>query len=301
MSDLASSGSPTLLVGTDFSPASAVAFAWAQAIARAHHAAIDLVHALSLPLPAGEMVSLTPEFLDEVERAAWRKLEEIREKVDPKDCAVRLRLAPGQPSQVLLDFAHSLAPELIVLGTRGLTGLRRFLLGSTTERVVQHSPVPVLAVHPENRQPEKSLRTIVVPTDFSADAERAIATALRLLSPVSEARLILLHIYNLPIEYTAYGPIPLSASYLRDVGAQAVAHLDEVAASLARPGLAIEPFVREGYPPEVITAEAERQGADLIAMGTRGRSGLPHLLLGSTAERVVQTAGCPVLTVRRGG
>ena len=61
----------------------------------------------------------------------------------------------------------------------------------------------------------------------------------------------------------------------------------------------METVAREGDPAHAIAEEAEKRGADLIAMGTRGRSGLRHLLMGSTAERVVEFAPCPVMTLRR--
>ncbi len=67
----------------------------------------------------------------------------------------------------------------------------------------------------------------------------------------------------------------------------------------ARAGLRVETIAQEGYPPLVIEEAAREANADLIAMGTHGRSGLRHLLLGSTAQRVVQHAPCPVLTVRK--
>ncbi|HEV7518486.1 MAG TPA: universal stress protein [Thermoanaerobaculia bacterium] len=289
----------TILAATDFSAPADVALAWAQSIARSHGASVELVHALDLPLVAAETVAPPVELLDAIEQAAKRRLAETVVRIRNGGCPIEARLAFGPPSQVVLDLARELAPDLIVLGTRGLTGLRHLLLGSTTERVVRRAEAPVLSVHPENGPPERSLRTILVPTDLSEDADLATAAALRLLACEPDARLVLLHVYNLPIEYTAYGPIPLSLSYLEEAGAQAQARLEEKAAALRRTGLAVETRVREGYPPEVIAAEAERCGADLIAMGTRGRSGLGHLLLGSVAERVVQTAGRPVLTVRR--
>jgi len=289
----------TILTATDFSADAENALAWAQAIARAHGATVELVHALSLPLLAPEMAAPTAELLDEIERAAERKLQETVDQVRQGGCAINARLLPGQPSQVILELARELAPDLIVLGTRGLTGLRHALLGSTTARVVQHAAAPVLSVHRQNRAPQQPIRTILAPTDFSADADLACAVARRLLACAADARLLLLHVYNLPIEYTAYGPIPLSISYLEEAGAKAQARLEEEAEALRETGLTVETAVREGYPPEVIAAEAERCGADLVAMGTRGRSGFGHFFLGSTAERVVQTASCPVLTVRR--
>lgn len=298
MADATPGNLRTVLAATDFSAAADNALAWAEGIARAHGATLELVHALNLPLVAAETVAPTAEFLSEVEDAAKRRLTETVAQLKGRGCNVHARLSAGQPSQVILDLAHGLSPDLIVLGTRGLTGFQHFLLGSTTERVVQHAACPVLSVHPDNR-PGGALRTILVPTDFSEDADLAAAAAQRLLACEPDARLILVNVYNLPIEYTAYGPIPLALNYLEDVGAEASARLDEKAAALRRAGLSVDSVIREGYAPEVIAAEAEHCQADLIAMGTRGLSGLRHLFLGSTAERVVQTANRPVLTVRR--
>ena len=74
--------------------------------------------------------------------------------------------------------------------------------------------------------------------------------------------------------------------------------LSAVAKDLRDAGIQVEEVTREGYPATVIEEEAVRQEADLIVIGTRGLSGIKHLLLGSIAERVVQKAPCPVLTVR---
>jgi nucleotide-binding universal stress UspA family protein len=189
---------------------------------------------------------------------------------------------------------------MIALGTRGLSGLKNLLLGSTAQRVVHGAPCPVLTVHPEDLGRHRVIRSILVPTDFSDDAERAIHAALRLLAPLEQdAQLTLIHAFNLPIEYTAYGPIPTSIHFLRDTGLEAERRLQEMTEGLAREGLTVDWVAREGDPASVVAAEAEARGVDLIAMGTHGRSALSHLLLGSTTERVVQNALCPVLTVRR--
>jgi nucleotide-binding universal stress UspA family protein len=178
--------------------------------------------------------------------------------------------------------------------------LNHVLLGSTAQRAIQGSACPVLSVHPGDLDRHRPIRSILVPTDFSDDAERAIHTALQLLAPLEqEARLTLIHAFNLPIEYTAYGPIPTSIHFLRDTGLEAERRLQEKAEALEREGLTVDWVAREGDPAAVIAHEAEARNADLIAIGTHGRSGLMHLLLGSTAERVVQHAPCPVMTVRR--
>ena len=159
----------------------------------------------------------------------------------------------------------------------------------------------MLTVHPDDAGRHRPLRTVLVPSDFSEDARRASESA-RAVLPLSDGvRLVLLHAYNLPIEYTAYGPIPTSIHYLEDLGAAAEDRLEETALELQARGYEVETVLREGFPPEVIAEEAGRRNADLIAMGTHGRSSLGQLLLGSTAERVVQRAPCPVLTLRREG
>jgi nucleotide-binding universal stress UspA family protein len=297
--------SPRILVGTDFSPTAAVAVDWAVELARQQGARVELVHAVTVPPSVPEYVSPSaiapgPLFDAEVRRAALGRLEKEAASLRERGIEVDTWLALGTPSMVICDRAAETGAVAIVVGTRGLTGIRHLLLGSTAERVVQKAPCPVLSVHPEDLR--RPLRTILIPTDFSEDAERAIHTAQQLLAPLgplsSETRLILLHAFNLPIEYTAYGPIPTSVNYLQDTGLDAERRLQELTDRLAAEGLSVDWVAREGDPSVVIVEEAQSRQADLIAMGTHGRSGLRHLLLGSTAERVVQHAACPVMTVR---
>jgi nucleotide-binding universal stress UspA family protein len=292
---------PTILVATDFSPTAEVALAWAVELAAQHGAEIELLHAVTFPPSVPDLAPTPgPEFLAQVEEAARTRLEETAARLRGQGVTVGSHLALGTPSRVIVDRAAAIRALLIVLGTRGLTGWRHLLLGSTAERVVQGAATPVLAVHPGDQSRHRPVRAILVPTDFSADAERAIETARRLLAPIeSGARLILLHAYNLPVEYTAYGPVPTSLRYLEDSGLDAERRLFELSQKIEQAGLAVETVAREGDPAQVVVDEAAAREVDLIAMGTRGLSGLKHLLLGSTADRVVQLAHCPVLTVRR--
>jgi len=295
-----------ILVATDFSPTAAVAVEWAVELARQQGARVELVHAVTVPPSVPEYVSPGgiapgPLFDEEVRRAALGRLEReatsLRDRIGDNGIEVDIWLALGTPSVVISDRAAEISALAIVIGTRGLTGLRHLLLGSTTERVVQKAPCPVLAIHPEDHP--RTVRSILVPTDFSEDAERAIHAARKLLAPLAEdARLILLHSFNLPIEYTAYGPIPTSVHYLQDTGLEAERRLEELAEQLSGEGLSVDWVAREGDPSLMIVEEAESRQVDLIAMGTHGRSGLRHLFLGSTAERAVQHAKCPVMTVR---
>lgn len=289
-----------ILVATDFSTTAAAGLAWAQEIARDHGAAIRLVHALLLPNAMTDFLPSPPDLTEELRVAANRRLEETVSEVRAAGLEATGEVRLGLASEAIVEATRETRPDLVVVGTRGHSGLRHLLLGSTAERVVQRAPAPVLTVHPGDADHHRRIRTILLPTDFSTDAENAAETALDLLAGVTEpARLILLHAYHLPYEYTVYGTIPTSFDYRQDVGGASAARLEEVAEPLRSKGLSVETRSCEGYPPEVIVAEAESLGADLISMGTHGRSGLAHLVMGSTAERVVQHAPCPVLTVRR--
>jgi len=288
----------TILAATDFSSTAKAGVDWAIELAVTHGARINLVHALLVPSRATDFVPSPPDFTEALQEAASGKLNEIADMVREKGVEVSSELKLGVPSQVVLETAVQQDADLIVIGTRGLSGFRHLLLGSTAERVVQHAHCPVLTVHPGDADKHRPLDTILVPTDFSKDAETAYSAALSLLGKQSTTRVVLLHVYHLPYEYTAYGTIPTSLDYFKDVEGAAEDRLITLADELRQQGFQVETLAREGFPPEVILSEAEAAGADLITMGTHGRTGLAHLVLGSTAERVVQRADCPVLTVR---
>jgi nucleotide-binding universal stress UspA family protein len=109
---------------------------------------------------------------------------------------------------------------------------------------------------------------------------------------------VLIHAYHLPVDFQQLEGAYLPPDFWTQVKTDASQNLERYATRLRERGLDVETSIREGYPATVIEDEAAAQNADMIVIGTRGRSGLKHLLLGSIAERVVQKAPCPVLTVR---
>jgi nucleotide-binding universal stress UspA family protein len=289
-----------LLAATDFSETAAAGLDWAVDLASRHEARVDLVHALQLPGPTTDFIVSPPDWSEALQAAALRRLEEETARVRDRGVGITTHLRLGAAAPAILETADELAVDLVVLGTRGLTGLRHLLLGSTAQRVVQQSARPVFCVHPGDARRHRALRRVLVPTDFSHDADQAARAVRRLLPAGGEApRLILLHVYHLPVEFTAYGTVPTSLSWMDDIGVEIESRLEALAADLRQEGLEVEIAAREGYPPEAIVEEAAKREVDLVAMGTHGRSGLRHLLLGSTAERVAALAPCPVLTVRR--
>jgi nucleotide-binding universal stress UspA family protein len=144
------------------------------------------------------------------------------------------------------------------------------------------------------------VRRILVPIDFSESAPSILEWAAH-LAEEHGSRILLLHAYHLPVEFQQLEGAYLPPDFWANVKTEAEQSLARYAADLEARGLQVERIVREGYPAAVIVDEATAQQADLIVIGTHGLSGLKHMLLGSIAERVVQKAPCPVLTVKAAG
>ena len=142
-----------------------------------------------------------------------------------------------------------------------------------------------------------NIQRILVPVDFSEHATPMIEWAVH-LAKEHGSTVLLLHVYHLPVEFQqlegAYLPPDFWSNVKNEAEQQLARHADEI----RQRGLPVEAIVREGYPATVIVDEADARSADLIVIGTHGHTGLKHLLLGSIAERVVQKAPCPVLTVK---
>lgn len=293
----------TVVAATDFSEPAEVGLAWAAQAARTHGARLLVVHAVAPPMPVADFAAPPLTIDEELRDAAEKRLHALLEAEPLAGLGAEAVLRDGPPAQAVLDVADERGADLVVVGTRGLTGFRHMLLGSTAERIVQRAKMPVLSVHPGDPQPTHPPRTILVPTDFSEDAGAALASARECLALAGAGtRVILLHVYHVPAEYRSYGPSSTFVKLSEDLSRRFCERLDELAGPLREPQEAdheVEVECVQGIPAEVIVRRAEELGADLIAMGTHGRSGMAHLLLGSTAERVVQHAKCPVLTVRR--
>lgn len=138
---------------------------------------------------------------------------------------------------------------------------------------------------------------ILVPIDFSPDADRALDYAMA-LAGVLQARLTLLHVIApLPLVGAEMNGTAL-ATYLDELEAQNTQTMAAYRDRVTHTGLPCDVAVVLGAPYQVIIDTAHSKQVDLIVMGTHGRTGLRHLFLGSVAERVVQLAPCAVLVVR---
>ena len=137
-----------------------------------------------------------------------------------------------------------------------------------------------------------NIQHILVPLDFSSDAEQALEVAVELAQPF-QARLTLIHVIYIPVTTE----VNLS-SYFVEMKAGAQLGMDTYRKRVEEAGRPVDTVVVCGTPFREIVETAKTKDVDLIVMGTHGRTGMQHLLIGSVAERVVRLAPCPVLVTR---
>lgn len=144
-----------------------------------------------------------------------------------------------------------------------------------------------------------NVKTILVPTDFSPDAEKALSTATE-LAKLFGARIVVVHAYHvdIPMVSPMAGGYALPQGFYEELRAQANAQVEKLVQEVAAAGVNATGIALLEPASVAIVTQAESLPADLIVMGTRGLTGLKHAVLGSVAERAVRTAPCPVLTVK---
>jgi nucleotide-binding universal stress UspA family protein len=286
-----------LVVPVDFSEHAEAALDAALALAKTSKATVHLVHAYEIPLgtipPYG--VEVPQALLIGVRDAAARRLEKAADKVRASGVACEAHLSHGPTATTIAETAKQLGADLIVMGTRGLTGLKHVLLGSVAERVVRTAPCPVLTLKSDGAAFTRPQR-ILVPTDFSEQARPALDLAIE-LAREHGASIHVLHAYELPTSVTmAYG-IAVPQSVWDGVQEAAAKELAKVVERVKSAGVPVTSQLVTAPAADSIADAATAQRSDVIVMATRGLTGVKHVLLGSVAERTLRIAPCPVLTV----
>lgn len=204
----------------------------------------------------------------------------------------------GRPADALLDWIDRHRPDLVIVGNRGVSPFERALLGSVSGELVDGSPVPVLVA----RRP--TIERVVVAVDGSDIGAEALA-AVRHWPFLAFADMRTLSVVAgptsrwpgaiVPDMETATADQPGTTDAIREHEAIAT----DAAVGLETAGFRVKPEVLSGSPAHAIVAFASEWDADLVILGSHGRTGLVRLLLGSVARNVLHHAGCSVLIVRR--
>jgi len=281
----------SILCPIDFSEFSVKAYDYAQSLAW-HYKSELLVQRVRYSFPAFYIDASYKEIRRKLRTDALQKLREsakrlTRTKVQPQ-CVVHegCRLSESSLySDRILSFAKAQAVNLIVMGTHGLGGVDRLMLGSVTEKVLRKARCPVLVVRkpahdfvsPGEKADPINIKKIVLCMDFSKHAQRALNHALSIAKQY-DAELTLLHVLEHP---------PGSAD-IQSTTAKATEQLRESVPPRALKPSLVKFLVRIGKPYQQIIDVAMEAQTDLVIMGVRGRSSLNSALFGSTTYRVIQ-------------
>lgn len=283
-----------VLLPTDHSAGALAAVRRAALLPLAPRARIQLLHVLPPDLERNARRRAEDDARVRIAMAAAllrRRLRSARRL----DVAVDLEVVRGSPFVEIVRRSRGMRADLVVMGRHGRRPLRDLFIGSTAERVVRKGDVPVLVVAGAPRGP---YRRPLVATDCEDSFARTCETALRVLGPRA-GPVALLHSFQVPFESRfGQGFSRESAAWQASCREEAGARLERAIRDWGEAGARFVPLVRKGDPRRTILAEAERRRADLVALGTHGRSGIAHALLGSVAEWVIRSARVDVLVAR---
>jgi nucleotide-binding universal stress UspA family protein len=299
----------SILVATDFTPASERAFSFALGMARHYGTILDIVHALPLESVGPHSMVPIPREMDTLRIEAEEHMKRAAKDAKAAGVANDVILERGRASNVIADAAKEYKADLLVVGTHGRSGFKKLALGSVAESILRMVGCPVLTVServplPHSGTPE--FHTILFATDFGPASMKAWPYALGLAKEYG-ARLVLLHIVP-PIGFvdsipTAYQPAMYAAEDLVEAREAArvegLEHLKKMIPVNVK--LVHEPTVLASteFAPEGILNAAKLHKADLIVMGAN-RSKFAHAAAHdpwTVCHTILAEAKCPVLTV----
>lgn len=282
-----------ILYATDFSQAAGAAFPYGAEFARRFGAKFYAVHVRT----PENYVLAAPEAWTSLNEEYEKQERELRQVLrnDLPDIETEVLTAEGGVWAVLESVINEKKIDLLVLGTRGRTGVRKFFLGSVAEDIVRQAPCPVLTVGPHSpSEPprEGRFREILYATDFSEESLGAVPYAIS-LAQEHHAYLTLLHVIEKSGAPDFRRPNEVEASVIQ----QMQNFVPDKAELWCEPHYA----VAEGKPAEKILEVAIERKSDLIVLGVRKPKGMAggatHLPI-AVAHKVIAHALCPVLTVR---
>jgi nucleotide-binding universal stress UspA family protein len=318
-----------ILCAIDFSDFTNLTLSYGQALAKEFEAGLTLCHVVSnmvLMSSAGQAYIASEKIEAERRQDAASRLEEMAKALD---VASEIIVTTGHPADELARIARESNMDMVVAATHGGSGVKRFLIGSVTDRLVKTLTCPLLVLHGD-AQPDvlpgdkkKLLNRILVGCDFSPDSQLAFQYGLSLAQEF-ETELLLAHVVR-PTEHIEFS----SADYIKVqegdyLGWNRSDYLgltknanepdgqrkDTLMQRLERQLARMVPedsthwctpvtAVLEGEPYQELLRFADKNKVDLIVLGVRGHSLLEKFLVGSTTDRVISRAECPVLAVRQ--
>jgi nucleotide-binding universal stress UspA family protein len=289
-----------IIVPIDFSKMSVQAIQFAKQLARRFGASIHLAHVRQSNYTADFVAPAFMTYEQVGEQTALKELEGVGSEcgVSSASCHV---LGGAPPFDEICRLAQTVSADLVVMPTHGRTGLKHVFLGSTAERIVQHSSCPVLVTRGSAVQANTGsrfrIKTILVPVDFSNCSREGLRYAIAFANEFG-AKIILLHATYLGYIYSSEGTGIYDIPGLQKAARKtAERKMRELVRSANFGAVKFATAFTDGSPVIDICAFAKDHDVDLIITSTHGFTGFTHVLIGSIAERVVRHAPCSVLVV----
>lgn len=266
--------------------------------------AIRLAKRCSSALTAISVIETNPEFettapaiLEKMEKEVRAHLNEVKVRAKKEGVDCETVAYEGEDSyKYIVDEAVKRKSSMIIMGRRGKKGFKRLVMGSTTSWTIGHAPCSVMVV-PRSAQVE--FKHIVMATDGSKSSLAAASEAIGIAKRNNSALTV---ISVVPSEFLPPTDLELNVDQREMMADRDLREAEKSAKSVKdaaqKEGVAVKAFVMSGKPAEAIVETAKEKGADLIVLGSHGRTGLDRLLMGSVAERVVVLTERAVLVVR---
>ena len=293
-----------ILCPIDFSDTSLRALTYATALATWYEAQLTVLHVATtydeaiVPVPVGDAGHVPyPGSRDDI----IARIRHSIERAGATALNARALAQEGRATEAIVNCAAALKADLLAMGTHGLGGFHRLLLGSVTEKAVRTATCPVLTVPPwapATRPAPIVFKKILCPIDFSPSALKAVQYALELGREADGCVTVLYALEYLdpeePCEHVDFD-IRRRRQHFVD---HARERLHAQLAQESRTWCEIEEIVAIDRAYKAILERAAVSMTDLIVMGAQGTGGLELMLYGSNTQHVVRAATCPVLTVR---
>lgn len=288
-----------ILVAFDGSENSFEACDMAYILAKGHNSEVILAEAL--PTMGIFSMPLREEYYAKLENNARATIEKAATSISRRGVKSRSKILHARTSiaDSIIECSENEKCDIIVAGTRGLGGFRRMLMGSVSTDLVNRATCPVLVVRTSPESKQVQLAKLLVATDGSTTALKAVTEAVSIADSVRAELSIVNVVYLSPLAYSSgvQGTIDRVLRELREEGERIVSEGKQIAEE--RGIKADARMIDSGHSPVVaITELADKNEIDLIVLGTRGLGGFQKLVLGSVANGIVHYSKCSVMVVR---
>ncbi len=291
-----------ILCATDFSRFSNLAISHALSLAGEFNAKLYVCHVVDLTT-VGMYGEAFLAFEEQETRITARAHKELRAVMEDQHTEWEPLVVSGHPANEILRLAEEKQVDLVVSATRGRSGLKRFIIGSVTGRLMRTLSCPLLVVQSIEEAPDVpiaqpfKMSRILVGCDFSEDSDLAFQHGVSLAQEF-QAELHLVHVIEPSVYKDLLKPAPSVVEKLRETLRDSLSEkLESMVPDEVFKWCTLKTTLLAGHPHEELIKYARLNKIDLIVLGIRGHGGVETLIIGSTTDRAASRSPCPVLCV----